>query len=260
MDFSDALFENFEVMLLMLARIMGLFGFNPVLSRANLPARARIGATLVITYVLYLTIQVGDIDTGTTMGEFLMCVVRELFIGFALGFICTMFIYMINMAGDMMDTQAGLGMAKIMDPSSKIQMSMYGSVIGFYMYLYFFLANAHISLIRIIADSFKIIPLCSGYINTDIGWGIIEMFTHITVMMMQLAMPVIAAEFILEVCVGVLMKTVPQIQIMVVNIQMKALMGFIILLAITSPMAEFIEKYTDNMLNTCRDVLPLLFR
>lgn len=260
MDFSDALYENFETMMLIFARIIGLFSFNPILSRSNIPARARIGATLIITYVLYFTVDIGQIDTGSTMGQFFMCVVRELFIGFILGFVCALFIYMIFFAGDIMDAQAGLSMAKVMDPASHIQTSVFGTYMGYMFYLYFFLSNSHLTLIRIFADSFDVIPLCSGYVNAELGWGIIEMFSGIVMIVIKLAMPVVAAEFILEMSIGILMKAVPQIHIMVVNVQLKAITGFVILLAITSPLSEFIESYTDNMLGTCRDVLPLIFR
>lgn len=260
MDFWDVLLTDFDAKLLIFGRILGIFSFNPILARSNIPARVRVGATLLITYVVSLTLDYGVIDTGDTMGQYVMCFVRELFIGVVLGFICDMFIYMIYFAGDVMDTQAGLGMAKVFDPSTSIQMSMYGSYAGFMTYLYFFASNAHLTLIRIFVDSFDTIPLCSGYINSDIGWNMIEMFSGIVVLVMQLAMPVVAAELIVEFCVGILMKTVPQIQIMVVNIQFKVIFGFIVLFAITSPMGEFIATYTDNMLNTCREVLPMIFK
>ncbi|MBQ7783995.1 MAG: flagellar biosynthetic protein FliR, partial [Oscillospiraceae bacterium] len=221
MDFWEVLFDNFEAKLLIFARILGIFSFNPMLSRSNIPARVRIGATMLITYVVALTLDTGGIDTGNTMGEYVMCFVRELFIGLVLGFICDMFVYMIYLAGDVMDAQAGLGMAKVFDPSTSIQMSMYGSYAGFMLYLYFFASNAHLMLIRIFVNSFEVIPLCSGYVNWDIGWLITEMFARIFALMLQLAMPVVAAELIVEFCVGILMKAVPQIQIMVVNIQLK---------------------------------------
>ena len=150
-------------------------------------------------------------------------------------------------------------MAKVFDPSTSIQMSMYGSYAGFILYLYFFASNAHLMLIRIFVNSFEVIPLCSGYVNWDIGWLITEMFARIFALMLQLAMPVVAAELIVEFCVGILMKAVPQIQIMVVNIQLKVIIGFFVLFAITSPMGEFIADYTEKLLNTCEEMLPLIF-
>ena len=55
------------------------------------------------------------------------------------------------------------------------------------------------------------------------------------------------------------MKAVPQIQIIVVNIQLKVIVGFTVLFAITSPMSEFIADYTEKMLGTCKEILPLIF-
>lgn len=259
MDFWELLLSDFDIKLLIFGRILGIFAFNPLLSRSNIPVRARVGLTLLITYAAALVYDPADIDMGNTAGQYIMMLIGEIFIGLVLGFVCDLFVYMLYVAGDVMDAQAGLGMAKVFDPSTHIQMSMYGSYAGFMLYLCFFASNAHLTLIRIFLDSFEIIPLGGGQISSELGWRVTEMFAHVFVMMMQLAMPVIAAEMIVEFCVGVLMKAVPQIQIMVVNIQLKVVVGFIVLFAITSPMGEFIAKYTDNMLGTCRELLPVIF-
>ncbi|MDD6991293.1 MAG: flagellar biosynthetic protein FliR [Oscillospiraceae bacterium] len=259
MDFWELLLSDFDIKLMVFARILGIFSFNPILARSNIPARVRVGLSLLMAYIVALALPPMEFDAGDTVGQYVLSFVAELFIGMVLGFICDLFIYMIYMAGDIMDAQAGLGMAKVFDPSTHIQMSMYGSFMGFFMYLYFFAANAHLTLIRIFVDSFEIIPLGGGHINPDLGWTIVSMFSQILVLMMQLAMPVIAAELIVEFCMGILMKTVPQIQIIVVNIQLKVIVGFVVLFAITSPMSEFIADYTDKMLNTCREMLPLIF-
>lgn len=259
MDFWDLLIRDFDTKLLIFARILGIFAFNPMLSRRNVPARLKVGISLLITVTVAMVMNPEPVDMGSTAGEYILCIARELAIGLVLGFVCDLFVYMIYVAGDVMDAQAGLGMAKVFDPSTSIQMSMFGSYTGYITYLYFFASNAHLTLIRIFLDSFEVIPLCSGYVNADLGWKITEMFSHIFVIMMQLAMPVIAAELIVEFCVGVLMKAVPQVQIMVVNIQLKMVFGFIVLFAITSPLGEFIAEYVAKMLNTCREILPIIF-
>ncbi len=260
MDFWDVLFNNFDITLLIFGRILGIFSFNPMLSRSNIPVIARIGLSMLITYIVSLTLNIQTADTGNTMGEYAMCFIREFLIGLILGYVCNIFVMMIYAAGDVMDSQAGMGMAKVFDPSTSIQMSIFGSVSGFMMYLYFFVSNAHMTLIRIFTDSFDVIPLAGeGVINGELGWRTVELFSEVFVLAMQLAMPVIAAELIVEFSMGILMKAVPQIQIMVVNIQLKVAVGFIILLAITRPLSDFIGRYTEQMLVSCREMLPLIF-
>ncbi|MGN1106951.1 MAG: flagellar biosynthetic protein FliR [Huintestinicola sp.] len=259
MDFWELLLSDFDIKLMVFARILGIFSFNPILSRSNIPARVRVGLSLLTAYIVALALPPMEFDAGNTVGQYVLSFAAELFIGVVLGFIFDLFIYMIYMAGDIMDSQAGLGMAKVFDPSTRIQLSMYGAYMGYFMFLYFFAANAHLTLIRIFVDSFEVIPLGGGQLSPDLGWTIVSMFSQILVLMIQLAMPVIATELIVECCIGILMKTVPQIQIMVVNIQLRVIMGFIVLFAITSPLSEFIADYTEKMLNTCREMLPLLF-
>ena len=259
MDFWELLLSDFDIKLLVFARILGIFAFNPILSRRNIPAMFKVGLSLLTAYIVALALPPMEFDAGDTVGQYVLSFVGELFIGFVLGFICDLFIYMIYLAGDIMDAQSGLGMAKVFDPSTHIQMSIFGSYIGFFMYLYFFAANAHLTLIRIFVDSFEVIPLGGGHLNPELGWTFIMMFSRIFTLMMQLAMPVIAAELIVEFCMGVLMKTVPQVQIIVVNIQLKVIVGMTVLFAITSPMSEFIADYTEKMLGTCKEILPLIF-
>lgn len=258
MDFWDVFLGNRDAVLMILARILGIFSFNPILSRGNVPGRVRAGISLLITYVIAMTIDVGELDIGETAGEYVICILRELAIGLIMGFICDMFVYLIFFAGEIMDSQAGLGMAKIFDPSSHMQMSLYGSYIGYMFYLYFFVSNSHMTLIRIFADSFELIPLCSWTVSPEFGWTAVEMFAKIVTLMVQLAMPIMAAELIVEFSVGIMMKAVPQIQIMAVNIQLKVLVGFAVLFAITPAMSEFIVDYIDNMMETARNAVTLI--
>lgn len=262
MDFWEALLGNLDVSLLIFARILGIFSFNPILSRTNIPVMARVGLSVMITAVVAMTadfdfVSIGA-ELGTTTAEYVFAVLRELLIGMVLGFVCDMFIFTIQLAGEVMDTQAGLGMAKVFDPSTSIQMSIYGSVASFMMYLYFFASNSHLTLINIFIESFDIIPLGTGTFDPDFGWTMMELFSQVLILVMRLAIPVVAAELVVEFCVGILMKTVPQVQIMVVNIQLKVIFGLLVLYMIAAPLGEFIEKYVTYMLNACRDALPLI--
>ncbi len=57
-----------------------------------------------------------------------------------------------------------------------------------------------------------------------------------------------AAEFVLELSMGVLMKLIPQIHIFVINIQFKMILGMILLLAFSSPVASFTDNYMRLMM------------
>ncbi len=258
-DFYSLVFVNFETNLLVLSRVIGIFAFNPILSRRNIPNMVKVICCLLIALIVIMVRQPDPIDTSPyPAGVYLMMLLREGFIGLVLGFITDMFFYTVQMAGEIMDMQAGLGMAKVFDPATNIQMSIMGSFVSFMMYLYFFVTNAHMTYIRLFTDSFDIIPLGIGGFNENLGLILVEYFSVVLTLVLKLAMPIVVSQTILQFCVGVLMKSVPQIQIMIVNIQLKVGFGFLILFLLAVPMSEFIDSFMETWMQTLEGVIPLI--
>ena len=75
------------------------------------------------------------------------------------------------------------------------------------------------------------------------------------ILMMKLALPIIAVEMIMHFGMGVLMKVVPQIQVMVVNIQLMVTIGFLTLFIIAAPISEFIDNYVALMLENAESII-----
>ncbi len=258
MDFYSLLFDNFETNLLIFSRVLGIFAFNPILSRRNIPQIVKVVCCILISMIVIMVRQPEPVETGTVIGVYLAMLLKEGFVGAVLGFITDMFFYSVQMSGEIMDMQSGLGMAKVFDPGTNLQMSIMGSFVSFMMYLYFFVINAHLTYIELFVKSFDIIPLGFEGINPDLGISIVEYFSVVLTLVLKIAMPLIVSQTILQFCVGVLMKSVPQIQIMVINIQLKVGFGFLILFLVAVPLSDLIEKFMNTWLETLEGVLPLI--
>jgi len=258
LDYFIVLFRSFETNVLVFARILSIFAFTPILSRRNLPVIARVTISIFITMIVIMVVQPEPVDSGTLAGVYLMMLVREIFIGLTLGFITNMFFNTVQVAGEIMDMQSGLGMAKVFDPETNVQMSVMGSVISFMMYLYFFATNSHMSYIQLFVISFDTLPVGGEGFNPDLGYNIVSYFSVLLAIVVKLAMPIIAAAFILEFCMGMLMKSVPQIQIMVVNIQLKVAVGFMMLFLIAIPLADFVDGYLDIWLDALGQFVTIM--
>ena len=116
MDFWSVLLTNLDTNLLVFARIMGIFAFNPLLSRRNIPAMVRVMVSLAITAAALTAIDVQPIVIGSA-GEFAVLILKETLVGVVLGFITQLFLSSTLLSGEIMDMQSGLGMAKIYDPA-----------------------------------------------------------------------------------------------------------------------------------------------
>lgn len=258
MNFYSLLFDNFETNLLVFSRVLGIFAFNPLLSRRNIPQIVKVVCCILISMIVIMVRQPEPVETGTVIGVYLAMLLKEGFVGAVIGFITDMFFYTVQMSGEIMDMQSGLGMAKVFDPGTNLQMSIMGSFVSFMMYLYFFVTNAHLTYIELFVKSFDVIPLGFEGINPDLGITIVEYFSVVLTLVLKIAMPLVVSQTILQFCIGVLMKSVPQIQIMVINIQLKVGFGFLILFIVAVPLSDFIEKFMDIWLQTIEGVLPLI--
>ncbi|NLG93626.1 MAG: flagellar biosynthetic protein FliR, partial [Clostridiales bacterium] len=74
----------------------------------------------------------------------------------------------------------------------------------------------------------------------------------------KLALPVLAAEFIAEIAVGLIMKAVPQIDVFVINIQGKVILGFLILLIMVPSLSTFLERLITLMFDNISQVFVML--
>ncbi len=238
---------NTPVWLLTFARLGGLIGMNPLLSRRNVPASVRAGLIFLMTLLL-VPGQTGATLAGSGSLALAAAMLRELLVGLVCGFVFQIYYYMLFFAGDLLDVQFGLSMAKVFDPGTNIQMSISGNLLSILFVLYLFATDGHLLLIRVLADSFRILPLGSVTFSPDAATWLIELILAAFSMALRLTLPFLAAEFVLELALGVLMKLIPQIHVFVINIQLKLLLGILLLLAFSSPIASFVDNYMRVML------------
>ena len=74
-------------------------------------------------------------------------------------------------------------------------------------------------------------------------------------MVIRLTLPFAAAEFVLEVTMGVLMKLIPQIQVFVINIQAKILLGLLLMMLFAYPVGAFLDTYISSMMTEVQTVM-----
>ena len=257
----DLIVNNFLGYIFVMARISGIFTFNPIFSRQNVPTRVKVGATIAFGAVTlgYLG---GSVSVGSINGivGLVFLLLQELLIGLVLGFFMNLVMTVIIYAGEVMDTQIGFGMAKAMDPSTGIQMPLFANLYYYIFILYFFIVGGHLKYIELFIMSYDNLPI--GYSFTADSLNLVYFIANylgtVLTLAVKFAMPVIAAELITEFIIGVMMKAVPSIQIFVLNIQLKIVVGLTVLLAVAKPMSDFLEYLMDILFQNLNNIVGLI--
>ena len=238
------------------ARVSGFILFNPILGRNNVPAAFRTGMILVLSiFVMGMTRQ--EVPAPTGVLELLIHLLLEIALGFLLGMAVNFFFYIPQLAGQMIDTQMGMTMNQMYDAGAQANLSVTGMILNILMTLLFFAAGGHLTLIRIFLTSEEIVPLGAVSIGLPAYQYLLELFVQCTILAVKLCMPIMAAELIAQVGMGVLMKVIPQINVFTINIDIKILVGLTMLFMLTIPFSEFLIDAERTMLNSLHELLFL---
>jgi flagellar biosynthetic protein FliR len=259
MDIAS-LADNAQILLLVFMRVTGAVTFAPVLSRQNVPATVRAGAALLITVIVSSVMPVGvlDVNIDFPAGVFLFMLVREALIGIVLGVVTNFFFLMILFSGEIIDMQSGLGMARIFDPASQMQMSLYGTLYMIMLYFTYIAADAHLTYVQIIVDSFQTLPLGDGGFAPELASHIFGIFSDTFLLAVKLTLPIMISEIATQFAVGIMMKSVPQIQIMVLNIEIKVILAIFMMFIIVTPTTIFLTGYLSDWLDTLKGTVQYL--
>lgn len=241
---------------LVFCRIGGMMFFNPLLKR-NIPAQFRIGLVLALTILVSPTLPIATVDN---LGGFALFVamVKELFGGICFGFLFNIYYYLLFAAGDIIDMGFGLSMAKAFDPATNIQVSLSGNLFQLLFAVYFFVTDCHLIFIRLICSTFDIVGIGGMTFGANIGYFICTQFVYAFGLVMHLAVPFIAASFVLEITMGILMKLIPQINVFSVHFQFKIILGLGLLFLFAVPTTEFIQGYLNEVFVQMQNLLKIL--
>ena len=238
------------------ARVSGFILFNPILGRTNIPAAFRTGMALVLSwFVMGVTRQ--EVPAPTGVVELMVHLLLEIALGFLLGMAVNFFFYIPQLAGSMIDTQMGMTMNQMYDAGAQANLSVTGMILNILMTLLFFAAGGHLTLLEIFLTSEEIVPLGAVSIGLPVYNYLLELFIQCTILAGKLCMPIMAAELIAQVGMGVLMKVIPQINIFAINIDLKVLVGLSLLFMLTVPFSEFLIDAERTMLGSLHEILLL---
>ena len=257
---DGGLLEYFDVFLLVFARMGGMVFINPVFSRKGVPFMVRTGLVLALSMLIAPAARsgaAGMISFSTfDMAEAL---IREVALGVGIGCRFQIFFYMLYVAGDLLDTAFGLAMGKVMDPMNGVQTAILGQFVNVFFFLYFFATGCHLLTVKLFAYTYEVIPVGAGdFFAGKVIWYITSLFATVFLMAVKLALPFVAAEFVLEMTMGVLMKLIPQIHVFVINIQCKILLGMLLMILFAHPVGAFLDGYIDTMMREVRNVIMMM--
>jgi flagellar biosynthetic protein FliR len=253
----DTIFMRYEVFLMVFARVSGMILFNPVFGKRNIPSIIKVGLSFLISLIVTSTLSNVKINFAG-IPDFMFACTKELLIGFAVSFIFQMFLSTVLIAGEIVDLQLGVGMSKVYDPQSNVSMPVSGSIFNLFYMLLFFAGNCHLTFIKIMALSFQILPPGPALLSFDFGNYIVLLFGNILILAVKLSLPIVAIELVVEIGLGVLMRTVPQINVFVIGLPIKLLLGLFLIILVLPNIANLFDSIMTTMFDNIEHSIKMM--
>lgn len=231
--------EHLDYVFLLFIRVSGIMIGSPVFGRKTLPNPAKIGFCGVLTVVFIACVPAPQAyPVYLNLLDYAMVCLRELLFGAAMGFVLTTMFNIAMTAGSMIDYQIGFSMANIYDPENNAQTPLSGNFLNIMLLVAFFLMDGHLKLIEVLYRTLTAVPVGTAMAAPDILWAAAEVMSRAFMLSVMVAMPVMAAGIMTEVALGVMIKTVPQMNMFVIGIPLKIIIGLVAMLLTLTAFAD----------------------
>ena len=230
-------------------RLAGMMLFAPLFGSTRIPRRVR--ALLVLILALGVTPAVEPASLPSSTWRLAMVIGGEMAFGLAMGMALSLVFVAAQWAGELIGQQMGLNLSEVFDP----QFGAAGSVLGemyFMLTLVVFLTlNGHHAMLDGVRDSFTHLPLMTVGIDKPLFDTVVGLLGGATVLAIRLAAPMLVTMLIVDLVLGLIGKTMPQMNVMSAGLTLRAVVGMVIVIAGLSLTSNVIyDALTDAMVQT----------
>jgi flagellar biosynthetic protein FliR len=236
-------------------RVSGLMLFAPFLSNVAIPPRIKAILVIAITAVLYPIY--GARIEALDLSRWPIIVSTETILGVAIGVATYAVFEAAQIAGQMLSIQMGYSLVNILDPNTQVE----STVVAFFhqsMALLIFLSlNIHHWILRAVAHSFEYLPPGTVTVNPRFAQGVLHEGEIILGLGVQIAAPVLAATLLMDLILGLLGKSSPQMPLMLLGPAVKSMLGVFMLTVTIGFWPRLFERYFGQSISYMEQLLHL---
>jgi flagellar biosynthetic protein FliR len=242
--------EGFDVFLLILVRISAFVYAAPFFSLRNIPQKVKAGFSLFFSLIIFQVIPTPVLEYQSVI-DFALLLLNEAMVGLIIGFFTNISYYILAFAGNIVDMDIGFSMVNELDPSTNIQTTITSNFYSYLVMLMMLITNMHHYIIKAFADAFTIIPVGKAIIQPDIYLLMSKFMKDYFIIGFRIVLPVFASVLLLNSILAILAKIAPQMNMFVIGMQLKVMIGLIVLFLLV----VFIPNISEFIFNEMMEMM-----
>jgi len=254
--------DSLYAFLLIFVRLTAFFVSAPIFSSRSISIHYKIGFNFFLVIILFPFITIETQGLTDNNGLFILLLLQETIIGLVLGWIAQMIFASIQVAGAFIDIQNGLGMANVTDAQTGNQIPLLGNFKYAIAVLLFFSLDIHHLLIDSIISSYNILPIGANWIvqlnSEPVLIFILTTFLKMFLLAFKIAAPIVVTLLISDITLGIIARTVPQLNVFVIGLPLKVLLNYIIMFFIVAGFIYMYNEVFKEMLIAMKNLMNLM--
>ncbi|MBT2745972.1 MULTISPECIES: flagellar biosynthetic protein FliR [unclassified Lysobacter] len=230
-------------------RLGPVFVLSPPFSLIRVPQRVRVCLVLALSALLAPVL---PMQLPATEGAFVVSALSEVLIGLTFALALQLAFAALSFAGRVLDVQAGYGLAMVIDPGTRAQSPLFGTIFVMAAAVIFFANNGHLELVRVLAASAHAMPIglpmlagspqaLIGYLSLVISTG----FGAIAAVTVTL--------FLIDLTIALLSRALPQMNALMLGLQVKTIATLVMLTlsaGLLAPVALRLIRYSLDFMTS----------
>jgi len=233
----------FVALILITLRLAGMFIAAPGILPTGTPNILKAVLILILAYMVLPVINYSGASALTEPTKLIIQCLNEFSTGLAVGFIINLFFIAARIAGSIIDMQVGFSMVTLFDPTANSTATYLERFFNLIAIMIFFIIDGHHYVIKAFIATYDKVSIGVFFLDQGTLQEILKLFGHFYAIGVKIALPIILVILVADVLMGVLSRTMPQLNIMILGMPVKLLIGFGIL-AVSAPF--FVRLITNS--------------
>jgi len=242
--FTDTYIVGF---ILLFFRFSALFIAIPIFDHQSIPINIKASMAFFFAIVFYPSMP--TVQIAITVPNIILAILSEFLFGLAIGIILQIAYNVITFAGGIISNMMGFAMASAIDPQNGISMPIISQFLSLMGLLVLFAVDLHHWILMFVDSSLKNIPLGGFLMQENLFNYIIKASGDMFIVGFSIAFPLVALSLMQDIIFGMLMKTMPQFNILVIGFPIKITVGFAVLISIFSAIMLILKSQLQEAFN-----------
>jgi len=236
---------NVVTYLLLFVRISAFLSFIPFFNYTTIPMTVKAALAFWLSVVLFPITPKFSFEINVV--NIILSVLNEVAFAFFVGAIISLIFDILRYAGELISFVMGFSLANVLDPNAGVQTTIISQFFTWVAILFFLTIGGDHLEIMFLAKTLSLLPFGEFFNYNNVYEYFLIYMGKYFLLGVAMAFPIIAISLFSDIIFGMIMKTMPQFNLLVIGFPIKIGIAFLVLIMILSSMMQIFSKEIEEV-------------